>query len=132
VAVRPQVSPGPDHLGRNLVIIVAVAFLVASVALFTIPLPHSFYIPLTQHLKDFPYATRISAPQGSSVSGWWSVSGNRSAIFLVVQGYLQSPSASLVENGTSGSFSFAVNNPICRISLTEPGNVSGTIWYPIL
>ncbi len=134
VAVPSPSYARPGHLGRNLAIVVVVAFVIASVSLFTIPLPHSFYIPLTPHggPKNTPYGARISAPQGSSVSGWWSVSGNTSAIFLVVQGYLQSPSASLVENGTSGSFSFTVNNPLCRLFLTEPGDVSGTIWYPLL
>lgn len=134
MVVRPQPSPRPDHLGRNLVIVVVVGFVVMSVSLFTVPLPHSFYISLTQHEtpRNSPYGTRISAPQGSSVSGWWSVSGNTSATFFVVEGYLQSPSAFLVENGTSGSFSFTVNSPLCRLFLTEPGDVSGTIWYPIL
>jgi hypothetical protein len=113
---------------------VAVAFVVASVSLFTIPLPRSFYIPLTQHGGPGKpvYGALISAPQGSSVSGWWSVSGNTSATFFVVEGYFQSPSLVLEENGTSGSFSFTVNNPLCRLILTEPGDVSGTIWYPLL
>ncbi len=124
----------PGHLGRNLVIVVAVAFVVGSVSLFTIPLPRSFYIPLTQHGGPGKplYGTLISAPQGSSVSGWWSVSGNTTATFFAVEGYLQSPSGFLEENGTSGSFSFTVNNPLCRLFLTEPGEVSGTIWYPLL
>ncbi len=127
-------SPGSSHLARNLVIVVVVGFVVASVALFTVPVPRSFYIPLTHHgdPKNSPYGTRINAPQGSSVSVWWSVFSNTSATALVVEGYLQSPSAFLEENGTSGSFSFTVNNPLCRLFLTEPGNVSGTIAYPIL
>jgi hypothetical protein len=75
----------------------------------------------------------INAPPGSYVSGWWSVYGNTSATFFVVEGSIGGPYTLVVEeNGTSGSFTFTVDNPPCRLVSTEPGEVSGTIWYPIL
>jgi hypothetical protein len=127
----PPTPPKPSHRMRNLVVAVVVAAVVASAGVFIIPVPHSFSTRLGFAGGDLNLCCRadLNPPQGSYVSGSWSVPAGE----FVHLGITDSSGQVVYDGfGTGGAFSFTASNPPYDLYAVLPANVSGTISYPVL
>ena len=129
----PPTLPRPSHRRRNLVVVVVAVAVAIPIGLYTIPISHSFSEQLTAQGARGSYEATIDPPQGSSVSGTWSLPSGQGADFFV-----DGSNGQAIYNGfgNSGSFSFAANSPpftlLAYTGNAGPVNVSGTFSYPIL